>query len=56
VGQALAPLIFGVLMDQGNFRGVLVGLALSQAMLIFSAFNVRKVRRVPLERPGVALR
>lgn len=56
VGQAVAPLIFGVLMDQGNFRGVLVGLALTQAMLIFSAFGVRKVRRVPLERPGVALR
>ncbi len=48
-GQAVAPLIFGVLMDRGNFRGVLVGLAIVQAVLIVSAFRVRHVRRTPLE-------
>jgi predicted MFS family arabinose efflux permease len=49
VGQALTPLIFGLLMDHGQFRGVLLGLALVQAMLIFSAFRVRSVgRRQPV--------
>lgn len=48
IGQALSPLIFGVLMDHGQYRGVLLGLALMQAVLIASAFNVRRVRRTPL--------
>jgi MFS family permease len=49
VGQALTPLIFGLLMDHGQFRGVLLGLALVQALLIFSAFRVRSVgRRQPV--------
>jgi predicted MFS family arabinose efflux permease len=48
IGQAVAPLIFGVLMDHGLFRGVLLGLALVQGVLIVSAFNVRKVRRTTL--------
>ena len=49
VGQAITPLIFGLLMDHGQFRGVLLGLALVQALLIFSAFQVRSVgRRQPL--------
>jgi MFS family permease len=47
IGQAVSPLIFGVLMDKGQFRGVLLGLALVQCLLIVSAFNVRRVRRVP---------
>lgn len=45
VGQAIAPLIFGLLMDQGQYRGVLLGLALVQASLIFSAARVRSIGR-----------
>ena len=48
IGQAISPLIFGVLMDQGQFKGVLIGLAVVQAVLIASAFNVRRVRRTAL--------
>ena len=48
IGQAVSPLIFGVLMDHGQFRGVLLGLALMQGVLIASAFNVRRVRRTAL--------
>lgn len=48
IGQALSPLMFGLLMDQGNFRGVLLGLALVQGVLIVSAFSVRRVRRTAL--------
>lgn len=48
IGQAVSPLIFGVLMDHGQYRGVLLGLALIQAVLIASAFNVRRVRRTAL--------
>jgi MFS family permease len=45
IGQAVSPLIFGVLMDQQNYRAVLVGLALVQALLVVSAFRVRRTRR-----------
>lgn len=48
IGQAISPLIFGVLMDHGQFQGVLIGLAVVQAVLIVSAFNVRRVRRTAL--------
>ena len=48
IGQAVAPLVFGMLMDHGQFRGVLLGLALTQGILIASAFNVRRVRRTAL--------
>ena len=48
IGQAFAPLIFGALMDHGQFRGVLLGLAVTQGVLIASAFNVRRVRRTSL--------
>jgi FSR family fosmidomycin resistance protein-like MFS transporter len=37
--------VFGRLMDQGQYTSVLVGLAVVQAVLIASAFNVRRVRR-----------
>lgn len=46
VGQAVTPLIFGLLMDHGQFRGVLIGLALVQCTLIFSAFKLRSVSRI----------
>jgi hypothetical protein len=48
IGQAVAPLVFGLMMDHGQYRGVLLGLALVQGVLIASAFNVRRVRRAPL--------
>ena len=48
IGQAVSPLIFGAMMDHGYYRGVLLGLALMQAVLIASAFNVRRVRRTVL--------
>ena len=44
IGQAVSPLIFGVMMDHGQYRGVFLGLALMQGVLIVSAFNVRRVR------------
>lgn len=48
IGQALSPLIFGSLMDHGHYRGVLLGLAALQGVLIVSAFNVQRVRRTAL--------
>lgn len=48
IGQAIAPLVFGSLMDQGRFAGVWLGLALMQLLLIASAFNVRRARRATL--------
>ncbi|EJL77701.1 MFS transporter [Variovorax sp. Varisp85] len=48
IGQALAPLVFGRLMDHGQYTSVIVGLALVQGVLIASAFNVRRVRRTVL--------
>jgi MFS transporter, FSR family, fosmidomycin resistance protein len=37
-----------VLMDHGQYRGVLLGLVVLQGVLVASAFNVRKVRRTAL--------
>ena len=48
IGQAVTPLLFGLLMDQGQYRQVLLGLVLLQCVLIASAFKVRKVRRTRL--------
>jgi MFS family permease len=48
IGQAVAPLIFGRLMDHQQYVSVIVGLAVLQAVLIASAFNVRRVRREAL--------
>jgi len=48
IGQAVAPLVFGRLMDHGQYTSVIVGLALVQGVLIASAFNVRRVRRTAL--------
>ena len=45
IGQAVTPLLFGLLMDHGQYKGVLLGLVLLQGVLVASAFNVRKVRR-----------
>ncbi len=46
-GQAVAPLIFGRLMDLQQYSAVWVGLAMVQGVLIVSAFQVRRVRRTP---------
>ncbi|RSZ33723.1 MULTISPECIES: MFS transporter [unclassified Variovorax] len=54
IGQALAPLVFGRLMDHGQYTSVIVGLALVQGVLIASAFNVRRVRRTALVVPASA--
>lgn len=48
VGQAIAPLVFGALMDQGRFRGVWLVLVTLQLLLVASAFNVRRARRTAL--------
>lgn len=48
IGQAFAPLVFGRLMDHGQYASVIVGLAMVQGVLIVSAFNVRRVRREAL--------
>jgi MFS family permease len=48
IGQAVAPLVFGRLMDNGRYTAVIVGLAIVQSVLIASAFNVRRVRREAL--------
>ncbi|MEO6407581.1 MAG: MFS transporter [Burkholderiaceae bacterium] len=45
IGQALAPLAFGSLMDHQRPADVWLGIAAVQAVLIVSAFNVRRVRR-----------
>ena len=48
IGQAVTPLVFGMLMDHGQYRSVLLGLVLLQGVLVASAFKVRKARRTVL--------
>lgn len=48
IGQAVSPLIFGMLMDHQQYQGVWLGLALVQAVLIASAFRLRRSRRTAL--------
>ena len=48
IGQAAAPLAFGLLIDQQRFVGVFVVLALVQLMLIATVFNVKRVRRIAI--------
>ena len=48
IGQAVAPLVFGRLMDLQRPSAVWLGIALVQAVLIASAFNVRRARRTLL--------
>jgi MFS family permease len=53
IGQAVAPLIFGRLMDLHQHSAIWIGLALVQGVLIVSAFQVRRVRRElrPVDNP-----
>jgi len=48
IGQAVAPLLFGTLMDRHQPALVWLGIALVQGVLIVNAFNVSKVRRTSL--------
>jgi len=48
IGQAVAPLMFGTLMDLHRPSQVWLGIAAVQGVLIVSAFNVRKARRTSL--------
>ncbi|RYZ07330.1 MAG: MFS transporter [Comamonadaceae bacterium] len=48
IGQGLAPLFFGSLMDHGQYRGVWIGLVVVQGLLITSALNLRRARRTSL--------
>ena len=47
VGMSLAPALFGALMDAGQYRGVWVGVAIAQGLLIVNAFNVKRRWRNP---------
>ncbi|AMM25880.1 MFS transporter [Variovorax sp. PAMC 28711] len=55
IGQAMAPLVFGRLMDNGQYSSVILGLALVQGVLIASAFNVTRVRRTTLSPVAVSV-
>ena len=48
IGQAVAPLGFGTLMDWQRPSDVWLGIAIAQAALIVSAFNVGRARRTVL--------
>jgi MFS family permease len=48
IGQAIAPLVFGTLMDHGRPSTVWLGIAVVQGVLIVNAFNVGRVRRTTL--------
>ncbi len=52
VGSMVAPLVFGVLMDAGAYRGVWFGLAAAQLLLIGTAFNVKRRWRRPAVAPA----
>ena len=54
IGQAVAPLLFGTLMDLQRPALVWLGIAAVQGVLIINAFNVGKARRTGLaaERVG----
>lgn len=45
LAMALAPLAFGAMMDAGRVQAVWLGIALALALLIGSAFNVRRSAR-----------
>ena len=48
IGQAIAPLLFGSLMDMHEPAMVWLGIAVVQGVLIVNAFNVRNARRTSL--------
>lgn len=48
IGQAIAPLVFGALIDRGSWRGVWLVLVVLQLLMIATALRVRHVRRTVL--------
>jgi MFS family permease len=54
IGQAVAPLLFGTLMDMHRPAQVWLGIAVVQGVLIVNAFNVRKARRTHLVAAAAA--
>ena len=48
IDQAIAPLVFGTLMDHQQYRAVWLGLVVVLVVLISSAFKLRRVRRTAL--------
>jgi MFS family permease len=52
VGMAFSALMFGALMDAGQYRLVWVGVAMALVMLIVNAFNVKRRWRKPVLAPG----
>jgi len=48
IGQAIAPLLFGTLMDRQQPALIWLGIAAVQGVLIVNAFNVGRVRRTNL--------
>jgi len=46
-GLALAPIVFGVFMDNGRFAQVLIGIAVLQALAILTALRAGSTERVP---------
>jgi MFS family permease len=54
IGQAIAPLVFGTLMDMQRPSMVWLGIAIVQGVLIVNAFNVRGARRTPRAAPQSA--
>jgi MFS family permease len=48
IGQAIAPLLFGTLMDLHHPSQVWLGIALVQLVMVVSAFRVQRVRRTGL--------
>ena len=52
IGQAIAPLLFGTLMDRQQPALVWLGITVVQGVLVVSAFNVRKARRTSLVIAG----
>jgi MFS family permease len=47
VGQALAPAVFGVLMDTGHHAAVWLGVALAFGLLVANGFNIKRQWRKP---------
>jgi MFS family permease len=50
IGQAVAPLVFGPLMDHHQYAAVWLGLAVTQGVLIVSAFSVQRGRPAGLRQ------
>ncbi|MEP7139896.1 MAG: MFS transporter [Caldimonas sp.] len=48
IGQAVAPLVFGPLLDMHRPSDIWLGIAIAQALLITTAFNVHRARRTAL--------